>query len=271
MHDLKICCLYSGSGGNCTYVEAGGAKILIDAGKSAKNLCAALCSIGVDITEIDGILITHDHSDHTAALRTLSHKFDIPIYMLLSSAEIFRGLKDERLCARLRLFRGCEFETDIKGLHVKAFKTPHDSLASVGYRLTFKDGNGCDVSVGFATDTGHVTQEMLDGFKGCYAAVIESNHDLDMLRRGPYPIELKERISSKYGHLSNTDCAALATYIYEQGTRNIMLAHLSEENNTPELAFNETFSALADESVNLKVAAPASPVWLVGADRTSDN
>lgn len=266
MHDLKICCLYSGSGGNCTYIEAGGAKILIDAGKSAKNLCASLCSIGVDIKNIDAILITHDHSDHTAALRTLSHKFGIPIYILLASAEIFRGLKDEKLCLALRLFGGNSYETDIKGLHVKAFKTPHDSLAAVGYRLTFKGEDGKDVSIGFATDTGHVTDVMLENFKDCYAAVIESNHDLDMLRRGPYPIELKQRISSEYGHLSNADCAALARYLYKNGTRNIMLAHLSEENNTPALAFNETFCALDDESVNLKVACPATPVWLVGSE-----
>lgn len=266
MHDLKICCLYSGSGGNCTYIEAGGAKILIDAGKSCKNLVTSLCSVGVDIHDIDAILVTHDHSDHTAALRTLSHKFGTPIFMLLASAEIFRGLKDEKLCACLRLFRGHDFETDIKGLHVKAFKTPHDSLASVGYRLTFKDGNGCDVSVGFATDTGHVTDEMLGNFKHCYAAIIESNHDLDMLRRGPYPIELKERISSKNGHLSNADCAMFARFLYENGTRNVMLAHLSEENNTPELAFNQTFCALSDKSVNLKVAAPAAPVWLLGQE-----
>lgn len=264
MQDLRICCLYSGSGGNCTYLEAGGAKILIDAGKSAKNLCATLCSVGVDINDIDAILITHDHSDHTAALRTLSHKFGIPIYMLLASAEIYRGLKDEKLCACLRLFGGREYETDIKDLHVKAFRTPHDSLASVGFRLSFKGEDGNDVNIGFATDTGHITYAMLENFKDCYAAVIESNHDIDMLVRGPYPIELKNRIRSEYGHLSNADCARLASHLYSHGTRNIMLAHLSEENNTPALAFNETFRALADDSVNLKVAEPSTPVWLIG-------
>jgi len=266
MQNVKICCLYSGSAGNCTYVEAGGAKILIDAGKTAKNLVAALGGIGVDIRDIDAIFVTHDHSDHTAALRTLSHKYATPIYMLLASAEIYRGLKDEKLCDCLNLFGGYEFETDIKDLRVKAFRTPHDSLASVGYRFTCKGKDGGEVSFGLATDVGHVTDTVLENLKGCYAAIIESNHDTDMLRAGPYPIELKQRITSGYGHLSNAECASLARYLYDNGTRNIMLAHLSEENNTPELAFGQTFDALCDQSVNLRVADRNAPVWLVGGE-----
>ncbi len=270
MHNIKICCLYSGSGGNCTYIEAGGAKILVDAGKSAKNLCGALREIGVDIKDIDAILVTHDHRDHTAALRTLSHKFGIPIYMLLACAEIYRGLMDQKLCECLVLFRGCEFETDIKGLHIKAFKTPHDSLASVGYRITFKGDDGEEISIGYATDIGYVTEEIRQGLTGCHAVIIESNHDIDMLRAGPYPIDLKERIRSKYGHISNAECAELARHLYIHGTRNIMLAHLSEENNTPKAAFDQTFSALADDTVNLKVADRQSPVWLLGDMTESD-
>ncbi len=266
MQDLKICNLYSGSGGNCTYVYAGGAKILIDAGKSCKNLCGALRSIGVDIKDIDAIIVTHDHRDHTAALRTLSHKFSIPIYMLLASAEIYRGLMDQKLCECLMLFAGYEFETDIKDLHIKAFRTPHDSLASVGFRLTFNDGEN-DISIGYATDIGMVTNEIRDNLTGCYAVIIESNHDIEMLRTGPYPIELKQRISSGHGHISNTECAALAYHLYTGGTKNIMLAHLSEENNTPELAFNETLCAIADSAVNLKVATPDTPVWLIGQEK----
>lgn len=263
MPNCKICLLYSGSRGNSAFIEAGGARILIDAGKSAKALCSALCDIGVDIDSIDAIFVTHEHRDHVSALQTLSHKHSIPIHILLSSAEVFYGLKDEKLCNCLNLKFGDAFEVDVKGLHVKAFPTPHDSRAAVGYRLTFCE-DGKEYSIGYATDTGCVTDAMRENLIGCFAAVIESNHDLDMLRDGPYPPELKQRIRSKKGHLSNPDCAAFAASLCESGTKHIMLAHLSEENNDPTLAYNETLSAIADETVTLRVATQDEVVWLFG-------
>ena len=147
---------------------------------------------------------------------------------------------------------------------VKAFPTPHDSRAAVGYRLEFEGDDGETVSVAVSTDTGYVTDAMRKNLTGCRAVVIESNHDLQMLAGGPYPYELKQRIRSKKGHLSNVDCAAFACELYESGTEHIMLAHLSEENNLPELAFNEVYTAIADESFDLKVARQDEPVWLVG-------
>lgn len=264
MQNCKICCLYSGSKGNSTFVSAGGAKILIDAGRSAKALCSALCSIGVNIDDIDAIFITHEHTDHVSALQVLSHKHKIPIHMLINSAQVFNGLCDEKLCDCLTLYRGNSFETQVKGLTVKAFPTPHDSRAAVGYRFEFDGENGEKISVAVSTDTGYVTETMRENLIGCSAVVIESNHDLQMLIDGPYPYELKQRIRSKHGHLSNSDCAALASELYESGTEHIMLAHLSEENNLPELAFNEVFTAIADESFDLKVARQDAPVWLVG-------
>lgn len=262
MPNCKICLLYSGSRGNCAFIEAGGARILIDAGKSAKALCSALCRIGVDIDTIDAIFVTHEHRDHISALQTLSHKHRIPIHILLSSAEIFYGLKDEKLCSCLEIkFSNC-FELDVKGLHVKAFPTPHDSRGAVGYRLSFYEGEK-EYSIGYATDTGYVTDNMLENLSGCFAAVIESNHDPVMLRDGPYPPELKDRIRSKKGHLSNSDCAHFAAMLCQSGAKNIMLAHLSEENNDPELAYNEVLRAIADETVTLKVAAQDEIVWLI--------
>ena len=266
MQETKICCLYSGSGGNSTYVSAGGSKILIDAGKSAKTLCAALTGIGEDIRNIDAIFVTHEHSDHVSALRTLSHKYGIPIYISLASAEIYRGLCDEKLCRCLKMFRGSDLDVTVKGLHVKAFCTPHDSMASVGFRLCFDNGNGDEKSIGFATDTGHVSETMLENLTGCYAAVIESNHDLDMLRRGPYPIELKQRIAADTGHLSNEDAARLALHLCKNGAKHIMLAHLSQDNNKPELAYACTRLALGDAQVELKVAKPDAPVWFLGGN-----
>ena len=265
MPNCKICSLYSGSRGNSTFISAGGANILIDAGKSARSLCCALSDIGVDVDDIDAIFITHEHSDHISALQTLSHKHSIPIHILLRSAEVFNGLCDEKLCLNLRLYEGNSFETTIKGLTVKAFPTPHDSRAAVGYRLSFEE-NGEQASIAVTTDTGHVTDVMLENLSGCYAAVIESNHDEEMLENGPYPYELKRRIASKRGHLSNADCATLASQLYEGGTKHIMLAHLSEENNLPSLAYNEVFTAIADPCFDLKVARQDESVWFIDGE-----
>lgn len=265
MQNCRICCLYSGSKGNATFISAGGASILIDAGKSAKALCAALDRIGVSISDIDAIFITHEHNDHVSALRTLSHKHTIPMHMLLRSArKAFDGLHDERLCNCLRLYDGDHFETSVKGLRIKAFPTPHDSIAAVGYRLSYLGQGGEEISLAVSTDTGCVTTAMRENLTGCSAVVIESNHDPFMLAAGPYPYELKERIRSSHGHLSNPDCAALAKELCNSGTRHIMLAHLSEENNDPHLAYEVTRSVLREEAVNLRVASPTEPVWLLG-------
>ena len=263
MQNCKICCLYSGSKGNSTFISAGGAKILIDAGKSFKALKQALSDIGESIENIDAIFITHEHNDHISALRTLSHKHSIPIHMLISSAMIFRGLCDEKLCSCLVMHRGDSFEADVKGLHVKAFPTPHDSMGAVGYRLTFESGdNECSVAV--STDIGFVSDALRENLAGCEAVVLESNHDEEMLKNGPYPYELKRRIASKRGHLSNRECSLLASELYLGGLRHLLLAHLSEENNLPALAYSETFSAIADEDFDLRVARQDSPVWLMG-------
>lgn len=265
MQNVKICSLYSGSKGNSVFIEAGGAKIIIDAGRSAKALCMSLKEIGVEVDEIDAIFITHEHNDHVAALQTLSHKHNIPMHLTLKSAQIYNGLFDEKLCLCLALHDKSDFQVQIKSLAVKAFPTPHDSRASVGYKLTFTDG-GEEISIAYATDIGHVTDVMLENMLGSKYAVIESNHDLDMLRDGPYPVDLKARIASPRGHLSNTDCATLASKLAERGAKAILLAHLSEENNLPELAYSETRGAVADDGVVIEVASQYFPVWLVGKE-----
>jgi len=265
MPNIKICSLYSGSRGNSAYINAGGASILIDAGKSARALCSALKEINVDICSIDAIFITHEHRDHVSALQTLSHKHNIPIYILLSSAEIFYGLNDEKLCNNLMLQMREPFSVNVKGLTVSSIRTSHDSRASVGYRIDFKE-NGENCSIGYVTDTGIVTDEMRKMLSGCYAVVMESNHDSKMLEDGPYPPELKQRIASIRGHLSNKDAAAFISELCSSGTKYVMLAHLSEENNHPDIAFHESFCAISDSEVTLKVATQDKAVWLVGGD-----
>jgi phosphoribosyl 1,2-cyclic phosphodiesterase len=139
---------------------------------------------------------------------------------------------------------------------VRSFITPHDSEFSVGYRLEITDEEGITHAIGYATDLGYVTEDVKNALTGCESVVLESNHDRDMLITGPYPYHLKERILSRYGHLSNDDCAALVGELSQGNLRHLMLAHLSEHNNEPTLAYNETLMALGREDIDLCVAAP---------------
>ena len=262
MIDYKICNLYSGSKGNATYIRIGGKNILIDAGKSAKTLCCALKSIGVSPESIDAIFITHEHTDHVSALQTFSHKYDAPIHILLSSAQKkFYGLRDEAFFSKLRFHESTSFSVDLDGVKICAFPTPHDSFGSVGYKITYSNGNE-ELSIGLATDIGHITDDIRANLLGCDSVIIECNHDTEMLMCGPYPYELKLRIASKKGHLPNSDCAAFCSELAASGTKSIMLAHLSEENNTPEIAYSECMSAVADDSVKIFVASPTCPIWI---------
>lgn len=270
MNNYTICNLYSGSKGNSTFICADGVKILIDAGKSAKALTAALNQIGESIDDISAIFITHEHNDHISALRTLSHKKKIPIHITLGSASKFNGLKDEALCDCLCIHQSSDFSVEIDSLSVTAFPTPHDSLDSVGYKITFGTQDSRK-SIAYATDIGKVTDTIRDNLCGCESVIIESNHDPDMLISGHYPYELKLRIKSDKGHLSNPECAQLCSYLAEHGTKNIMLAHLSEENNLPELAYSECFSAVANQNVKICIASPDTPTQMSDEDCTNEN
>ncbi len=254
----KLITLYSGSKGNSVFLCAADTKILIDAGKSAKALCAALCSVGESIEDIEAIFITHEHSDHTAALDTLCRRHDIPVHMTALSARKFDRCD---LCEHITRHQN-EFCEQVGGLTVKAFRTPHDSNMSVGYRIEFDDSEGHH-AIGVATDIGYVTDNIRGNLEGCEAVVLEANHDTQMLKDGRYPDYLKARILSKRGHLSNTDSALLAAHLADRGTRGFLLAHLSEENNLPELAYDEVCAAISDERVRVCVACPDAPTELV--------
>lgn len=264
----RIYTLYSGSGGNSVFLEAQNTKILIDAGKNAKALCSALCQIGSDIKEIDAIFITHEHTDHISALEIISKRHAIPIHIMSKSA-----LKIDRYCdsfASKCLVRHDDvFEVELKGVKVSAFKTPHDSLMSVGYRIEFSDEEG-EHSLGIATDIGYVTKSIAASLLGCEAVVFESNHDIEMLKNGRYPYELKKRILSKQGHLSNKESAAFAAHLAENGTRAFLLAHLSEENNTPDIALDEYTSTIANADVFIGVASPDAPTELIVPKKETD-
>lgn len=258
--EYRIVSLYSGSGGNSTFIRVGGDAILIDAGKSARALCRALTDIGEDIENIKAIFITHEHTDHVSALEVIAKKHALPIHITSVSAERF----DERStpCCLLRMMtHGVEFCEQVGELQVRSFRTPHDSRMSVGYRIEFFDGED-NRAIGFATDIGYISDEIRENLRGCEAVVLESNHDLDMLMTGPYPRDLKMRVASKRGHLSNRECADFAIELAESGTRGILLAHLSKENNEPTLALEESERALGGLGVCVRVADPDLPVEL---------
>ena len=257
MLNYSITSLYSGSKGNSVLIESNNAKILIDAGKSARALCGALAEIGKSIDEIDAIFITHEHNDHINALETLLKKHKIPVHIVGISANKLltrsREVFEDALCLHTPIFT-----VNIGDMKITSFPTPHDSEYSVGYRIEI--GDNC---IGYATDIGYVTDEIKNGLSGCESIVIECNHDEEMLMDGPYPYDLKLRIKSKKGHLSNKDCAEFVSDLCFIGTKNVLLAHLSEENNDPELAFDEVWSAISDESINLKIASQYQPTKLI--------
>ena len=149
-------------------------------------------------------------------------------------------------------------------MRVTSFPTPHDSRASVGYRIEIPDENGNIVyRIGYATDIGYVTPEIEEALTGCDAVILESNHDFDMLMTGPYPYDLKMRIASRRGHLSNPDSAALAAHLCATGTKKLMLAHLSQENNAPDIALGECMGAVGDSDVAVFVAHPEIPTEML--------
>ena len=257
----RISSLFSSSKGNCTIIGCSGRYVMIDAGVSAKKICTALAQRDTAPESIAAIFITHEHTDHVSALEVLSKKHAIPIHITETSAKKFD--RDEGAFIHKNLVRHSEieFSVTLDSMTVHAFHTPHDSMMSVGYRIeTNRDNFPRTIAV--ATDIGYVSDNVRENLTGCEALVLESNHDEQMLMRGPYPYDLKMRILSKGGHLSNHASAALGAELASLGAKAFLLAHLSEENNTPECAFDEFYSAIADESVTIAVASPDTPTEL---------
>ena len=233
---MRVHVFASGSGGNCLLLEDQDTKVLIDAGISKRRVDAALKSLGCTMGDIAGVLITHEHSDHISGLETLVKGREIPVYAPHTVAARLCGMKPDLEDSIRHIPVGAAFA--IGSLGVTAFHTSHDTDESVGYRI---EGEGV---YAHATDTGCVTEEMRAALLGADTVLLESNHDEEMLRCGPYPFYLKRRILSDRGHLSNAACAAFARELAGSGTRQIILGHLSRENNTPAKAMAETGRAL---------------------------
>lgn len=238
---MRISTFASGSSGNCTLLSYAGTHILIDAGISMKRISASLSLLDLEPKDVSGVLITHEHSDHVCGLATMTKKHHIPIFAPRAAAGYIRrsiaGVDDclEVITPGVRLCIG--------DMEITAFSTPHDAPDSVGFTVT------ADVRFGFCTDLGHITDEVLRALEGVDAAIIEANHDVDMLKAGRYPYFLKKRILSDNGHLSNECCGTLASSLVKSGTQALVLGHLSRENNRPEVAGTTVRGALAMSGV----------------------
>ncbi|MBQ9801880.1 MAG: MBL fold metallo-hydrolase [Clostridia bacterium] len=253
-YTLKV--LYSGSDGNAALLQTDTVAVLIDAGRNAKTLTAALAASGVTPDMLSAVFLTHEHRDHVAALDVFLKHHKMPVHTTAASAARLRRTASAALLDNL-VEHAPLFSETVGELTLTSFPTPHDSAGSVGYRITVQDGQKTH-TVGYATDLGAVTGAVEEGLMGCEAVVLECNHDPDMLMTGPYPYDLKRRIASRNGHLSNPDCAAFCVKLAEHGTRRFLLAHLSETNNLPELALGEVTAALAGFDVRVLAADPVS-------------
>lgn len=235
---VRIVSLYSGSKGNCTYISIDGVEMLIDAGGSFKTLKTALEAIGTSISNISHIFITHEHVDHVGALNVMLKRFSPFVHIQKSSAYSLY-LKSPILEGRLTEHTPI-YSVDFGSFSVSSFVLSHDSSGCLGYVV---QRNG-EKLFGSMTDTGYVSDEMKNNIFGCKYVMCEANHDVDMLLYGPYPPIVKERILSRFGHLSNYECASLVRELIERGSERILLAHLSEENNTPDMAIEAVNSAV---------------------------
>ncbi|MGI6350049.1 MAG: MBL fold metallo-hydrolase [Eubacteriaceae bacterium] len=226
---MKFVSLSSGSSGNCYYIETKSTKLLIDAGISTRRIKNELAKLQVDVADLDGVCITHEHIDHVYGIDVLSRTYQIPIYAnVLTARRIFENghMKDtEQMCCFQKSFL-------IKDVKINSFEIFHDAVCPVGY--TIEDGQ---TSISVLTDSGCITENMYQAIKKSKTVLLESNHDVEMLKTGPYPYLTKQRILSEVGHLSNVDAAQTAVRLVKDGVQNIIFGHVSSTNNCYELVY----------------------------------
>lgn len=274
---LKICALYSGSSGNSIFISSkgrtstfsnrgsGGAfvpgtNLLVDIGVNGKEIQMALQAIDESIVEVHGILLTHEHIDHMRGVGVVMRRHQIPLYVNQATWNRMQQLAIGPVPENLVHIIQSDSVFEIGDLVVRNFRTPHDAVESVGYKIT---SNSTSVSV--FTDIGEIRDEMIACVGGSDTVFIESNYDYDMLWGGAYPWYLKKRIHGANGHLSNTDCAKTIGTLMEKGTTRFVLSHLSKENNSPEIALGTTtqfltgIGAAIGKDVEIQVAKRSEP------------
>ena len=259
---MKIYSLGSSSSGNCTYIEENGDGVLIDAGFGVRNTCNFLKEAKIDENNVRAIFITHEHTDHICGLKSLCKRWDVPVYG--SRATLEKLLEKDAVGADTKLYEINLKTAEIGSLAVSAFHTPHDSADSLGFIVS----NG-KVNAGICTDLGYMPTKISKALENCNFVLLESNYDTAMLQAGNYPFQLKERIASNYGHLSNDDCAVQVGKLIERGTTHFLLGHLSQDNNRPDIADSTVQSHLLGytrgrdylNNVELAEAAAAPGKW----------
>lgn len=246
---MRFCSFASGSSGNCEYIGNGQTNIILDAGISAKRIVNGLEEVNAEPEKLDGILITHEHSDHIKGLVIYESKYNVPLYATEETLKaIERYDKDKRIDTSL--FRPVKPDREffIGNLSIKPFSTSHDARDSVCY--TISDGN---VKIGMATDLGMYDNYVISHLIESDLLFIEANYDVAMLQAGKYPFSLKKRILSEYGHLSNDMSAKLILQLLNRKVKHVFLAHLSKENNYPELAYESVKYDLKNEYGNISM------------------
>jgi phosphoribosyl 1,2-cyclic phosphodiesterase len=244
---VSLTVLSSGSAGNSSVLVTGRTRLLVDCGLSCRELCRRMMMSGMAPESLDAILITHEHSDHVAGLYVMAKKFRLPVYISAPTHAAWRRYFKDAAGNKVNAERVEFFEPGrgftVGDVEVMPFTIPHDAADPVGF--TFKTEG---IKVGIATDLGYMPASVKDHIKGCDALMIESNHDLEMLRQGPYPWSVKQRVLSRVGHLSNAALADFFASDYDGGAAFLILAHLSEQNNHPEIAKTVAETALGDRS-----------------------
>ncbi len=231
---MQFASLGSGSKGNATLVRAADTLVMIDCGFSLRETIRRMARLQVDPQQLDAILVTHEHADHSSGVAALSRKFHIPVYLTHGTFSTGRcdGSYDQRLF-------NCEDNFTIGSLSIKAVAVPHDAVEPCQYRLSWSG-----YTLGILTDLGSITPHVIDNFRGCHSLLLEFNHDLAMLLEGPYPPHLKRRVGGDWGHLNNQQAAELLRQIDCAALCHLVVAHISEKNNSRERAQSALLSVL---------------------------
>lgn len=255
---MKFSVLASGSGGNSCYIETAGARILIDAGLSAREILRRMQIIGADPGALDALVITHEHADHIRGAGPLARRLNIPVYINAPTREKAAGVLGN-IDKTIPFHPGQSIA--VNDLVVETFTKSHDAADPIGLMISL---NG--LRLGLITDLGRSTRLIEDRLRDCRGLVIEFNHDEDMLDNGPYPIYLKRRIRGPEGHLSNHEGGDLLGILAHQGLRHVVLAHLSRKNNSPALAYERALSVLRERGLNqarIQVSAQDKPLSMI--------